>query len=82
MCEVYFYRSVCQHFGQNVGRLTLVLLTVGSGMFVSSTAFLPSTFSMYFATIAFSSWLLQKYEIAVFATAVSALVGWPFAVIL
>lgn len=82
LSDVYFYKSVCHHFGANVGRLMLLFLTVGTGMFISSTAFLPSSFSMYISTIAAASWFLQKYEIAIFATAVSTLVGWPFVVIL
>ncbi|KAG8183188.1 hypothetical protein JTE90_016976 [Oedothorax gibbosus] len=82
LCEVCFYRAVCQHFGNNVGRLTLLFLTMSSGMFVSSTAFLPSTCSMYLSTLAFAAWFLKNYEVAVFATAISTLVGWPFAAVL
>ncbi|CAL1289019.1 unnamed protein product [Larinioides sclopetarius] len=82
LCELYFYRAVCRHFGPNIARLMFTFLTLSSGMFISSTAFLPSSFSMYLSSIALAAWFLQKYEIAVFATAVSTLVGWPFAVIL
>lgn len=82
LCEVYFYRAICHHFGANVGRLTLVFLVFGSGMFVSSTAFLPSSFSMYLTMLALGTWFFQKYEFTILATAVSALVGWPFSVIL
>ncbi|PSN34732.1 Alpha-1,2-mannosyltransferase ALG9 [Blattella germanica] len=45
-CEVYFYKSVCREFGVQVGRLALAFLVFSAGMFISSTAFLPSTFSM------------------------------------
>ncbi|GFT42058.1 alpha-1,2-mannosyltransferase ALG9 [Nephila pilipes] len=82
LSEVYFFRAVCQHFGPNVGRLLLTFLTLSSGMFIASTSFLPSTFSMYVSTIALAAWFQQKYEVAIFATAVSSLVGWPFAAIL
>ncbi|XP_042901366.1 alpha-1,2-mannosyltransferase ALG9 [Parasteatoda tepidariorum] len=82
LCDIYFYQAVCKHFGNNIGRILILLLAVSAGMFRSSTSFLPSTFSMYLSTAALSSWFLQKYELAVFATAVSTLVGWPFAAIL
>ncbi|KAG8225439.1 hypothetical protein J437_LFUL004439 [Ladona fulva] len=45
-CEVYFYRSVCREFGVHVGRLTLAFMVFGAGMFVASTAYLPSSFSI------------------------------------
>ncbi|GFS46466.1 alpha-1,2-mannosyltransferase ALG9 [Trichonephila inaurata madagascariensis] len=82
LCDVYFFRSVCHHFGPNIGRLVLTFITLSSGMFIASTAFLPSTFSMYASSIALAAWFQRKYEIAIFATAVSSLVGWPFAAIL
>ncbi|XP_022250897.1 alpha-1,2-mannosyltransferase ALG9-like [Limulus polyphemus] len=81
-CEVYFYRGVCSHFGAHVGRMTLVFLLMAAGMYVSSTAFLPSTFTMYLTMVSFGAWFLHQYEIAILATAVSSLVGWPFVAIL
>ncbi|XP_054707313.1 alpha-1,2-mannosyltransferase ALG9-like [Uloborus diversus] len=82
LCEVYFYKSICYHFGPCIGRLVLLFFTVGSGLFISSTAFLPSTFSMYLSSVAFAAWFIQKYEIAILSTAVSAMIGWPFSVLL
>lgn len=47
-------------------------------MFISSTALLPSSFSMYFTIAALSAWWHQQYKLAIFFTAISVLLGWPF----
>ena len=47
VCEAYFYVGVTKEIGANVGRITLICLIFSAGMFVASTAFLPSTTSMY-----------------------------------
>lgn len=47
-------------------------------MFISSAALLPSSFSMYFCMAALSAWWHQKYKLAIFFTAISVLLGWPF----
>lgn len=51
-------------------------------MFVSSTALLPSSFSMYFGCSALAAWWQKRYSLAIFFTAISALLGWPFAALL
>lgn len=51
-------------------------------MFISSTAFLPSTFSMYASCAALAAWWHQRYPLAIFFTAISTLLGWPFAALL
>ncbi|XP_014219849.1 alpha-1,2-mannosyltransferase ALG9 [Copidosoma floridanum] len=82
LSEVYFYKNVCREFGIHIARLTLAFLIFSSGMFISSAAFLPSSFSMYFSTVAIAAWYGRKYELAIFATAISSLLGWPFAALL
>lgn len=82
LSEVYFYKSICREFGIHVARLTLGFLILSSGMYISSTAFLPSSFSMYFSTVAIAAWYTRRYELAVFTTAISSLLGWPFAALL
>lgn len=49
LLKLYFlcFRSVCREFGINVGRIMLVILIFSPGMFIASSAFLPSSFSMY-----------------------------------
>jgi len=81
-CEVYFYRGVVEEFGVNVGRLTLAILTLSTGMFISSTAFLPSSTSMYLTLLAAGAWFRNNEKPAIFATALSAILSWPFTALL
>ncbi|KAG7189380.1 hypothetical protein KM043_017028 [Ampulex compressa] len=82
LSEVYFYKNICREFGIHIARLTLVFLLLSSGMYISSAAFLPSSFSMYLSTVATAAWYARQYELAIFSTAISALLGWPFAALL
>ncbi|XP_011501589.1 PREDICTED: alpha-1,2-mannosyltransferase ALG9 [Ceratosolen solmsi marchali] len=82
LAEVYFYKNVSHEFGIHIARLTLAFLILSTGMFISSTAFLPSSFSMYLSTVGIAAWYGRKYEFAIFATAISSLLGWPFAALL
>lgn len=79
LCELFFYKAVCREFGVAIGRLTLVFQLFSTGMFISSTAFLPSTFSMYMTLMSMAAWFQRKYEQAILYTALSAFVSWPFA---
>ena len=82
LCEVYFYQGVAREVGANVGRLTLAFLVLSAGMFVSSTAFLPSTTSMFLVMLSHGAWFNQSYALAIFATALSTFLSWPFAALL
>jgi len=82
ICEVYFYRGVLCEFGANVGRLCLALLVFSAGMFISSTAFLPSTTSMYLTLLSVGAWFHQQYKLAIFCTALSTFLSWPFAALI
>lgn len=73
-----FHRGVCREFGVHIGRSWLVFQLFSAGMFISSAALLPSSFSMYFTMAALSAWWHQKYKLAIFFTAISVLLGWPF----
>lgn len=74
----YQYRSICQEFGIHIGRLWLIFQLFSVGMFVSSTALLPSSFSMYFGCAALAAWWQLNYSLAIFFVAISTLLGWPF----
>lgn len=76
------FRATCREFGVHIGRLWLIFQLFSPGMFVSSMALLPSSFSMYLAMAALSAWWNQRYHLAVFFTAISALIGWPFAALI
>ena len=69
--QVYFYRGVLCEFGANVGRLCLGLLVTSAGMFVASSAFLPSTTSLYLTLLSVGAWFHQRYKLAIFFTALS-----------
>ncbi|KAK6962505.1 alpha-1 2-mannosyltransferase ALG9-like isoform X1 [Biomphalaria glabrata] len=79
LSEMIFYRGVCERFGSNIGRLTLILLLFSAGMFTSSAAFLPSSFSMYLTMVAFGCWFSGKPHMSIISIAASAIIGWPFA---
>jgi len=36
----------------------------------------------YLSTVATAAWYARQYELAIFATAISSLLGWPFAALL
>jgi alpha-1,2-mannosyltransferase len=62
----------------HIGRSWLVFQLFSAGMFISSAALLPSSFSMYFTMAALAAWWHQQYKLAIFFTAISVLLGWPF----
>eukprot|EP00240_Pyramimonas_obovata_P002015 CAMPEP_0118946516 /NCGR_PEP_ID=MMETSP1169-20130426/44333_1 /TAXON_ID=36882 /ORGANISM="Pyramimonas obovata, Strain CCMP722" /LENGTH=505 /DNA_ID=CAMNT_0006892505 /DNA_START=323 /DNA_END=1840 /DNA_ORIENTATION=+ len=77
-CEAYLYHATRQVLGVRVSSVLLLLLAVSTGMFSASTAFLPSSFTMYTMTLATAALLLGRYHLVIAACAVGALLGWPF----
>ena len=82
LCEVYFYKGVSKIASGNVGQIALLFSTFSTGMFISSTSFLPSSTSMLLLMISHGAWFRKSYDIAVFTTAFSTFVSWPFAALL
>eukprot|EP00095_Tigriopus_kingsejongensis_P002441 maker-scaffold380_size190731-snap-gene-0.37 protein:Tk02441 transcript:maker-scaffold380_size190731-snap-gene-0.37-mRNA-1 annotation:"alpha- -mannosyltransferase alg9" len=80
--EVYFVRGIRHNIGPNVARLTLALLALSTGMFVSSSALLPASTSMSLNMLAMGAWMHRHHELAIFFTAMSTFLSWPFAAIL
>lgn len=78
----FFGRAVCREFGIQIGRLWLIFQLFSPGMFIAGSALLPSSFSMYFSCAALAAWWHQRYPLAIFFVAHSALLGWPFAALL
>ncbi len=65
------------------GLYFLLFTLTNVGMFVSSTSYLPSTFSMYLAMMAYSAWLNNfKSRFAILSIGLAVLLGWPFAALL
>eukprot|EP01117_Protostelium_nocturnum_P006465 TRINITY_DN2327_c0_g2_i4.p1 TRINITY_DN2327_c0_g2~~TRINITY_DN2327_c0_g2_i4.p1 ORF type:complete len:453 (-),score=40.07 TRINITY_DN2327_c0_g2_i4:251-1609(-) len=81
-CETFFYSSVTHYFGSKIGLFTFLFLFSSPGMFIASTAYLPSSFSMLFLMVAFGFWMKDKLGMAVFCVAGATLMGWPFCVVL
>ncbi|KAJ3086582.1 mannosyltransferase [Quaeritorhiza haematococci] len=87
-CEAYLYSQVIRHVGPRVGRYLLFILFFSTGMFIASTAYLPSTFAMYTTTLALATTLeipgpsskLTRIAIykPVLCVGLGALLGWPF----
>lgn len=77
-----YLRAICREFGVHIGRTWILFQMFCPGMFISSSAFLPSSFSMYFICGALAAWWYQIYSLAIFMTALSAFLGWPFTAIL
>jgi alpha-1,2-mannosyltransferase len=55
-------------------------------MFISSTSFLPSSFSMYFIMISIGFWLKidttrEKWKFIILFCGISIIIGWPFCII-
>ncbi|RPD65012.1 glycosyltransferase family 22 protein [Lentinus tigrinus ALCF2SS1-6] len=86
ICEATFYRAVVDRINYRVGRYLFFMLLCNAGMWIASSAFLPSSFAMYANTLAMayameppSSGNMRRTLFATLAFATGALVGWPFA---
>jgi len=73
------YASISTRFGGNIGKTFLFISAFSTGSFISSTAFLPSSFCMYCSYGILSCWLNSKMQSgAVFLVGMGAIMGWPF----
>ncbi|XP_065644928.1 alpha-1,2-mannosyltransferase ALG9 isoform X2 [Hydra vulgaris] len=81
-CETYFFTSLAHHFGNHVARLYFIIAAFSAGMFISSTAYLPSSFAMYMVLVAYGGWFKRNFLFAIFGIALGTLVGWPFVALL
>ncbi|KAJ5767263.1 uncharacterized protein N7511_004879 [Penicillium nucicola] len=82
-CQTRLYSAVCRNLSPRIGLLFVMIVTLSPGMFHASTAFLPSTFTMYMSMLGFSSFLDrqngQKTAQGIMWFGLGAIVGWPFA---
>ena len=78
LVENYFISSVRRKFSSSLTHTLSFVLAVNTGMFISTTAFLPSTFALQFVTLAYAAWWNQNLKLSIVCVAISALVGWPF----
>jgi alpha-1,2-mannosyltransferase len=89
LSEAKFYRIVYEKINERVGRYLFFMLLFSAGMWNASTAFLPSSFSMYATMMAFSYAIApsninnsNRTLLATVFFAAGGIVGWPFALAL
>ncbi|TKR89554.1 hypothetical protein L596_013637 [Steinernema carpocapsae] len=80
--EFYLYKVISKRLGNGIGRNYVILSLISPGMYFAASAFLPSAFSMQMNALALGLWLQNQFFLSVLFTAISALVGWPFAAVL
>uniref|UniRef100_A0A182VXH3 Mannosyltransferase n=1 Tax=Anopheles minimus TaxID=112268 RepID=A0A182VXH3_9DIPT len=81
LLEYRLYKVLGRKCGGGVCNLWLFFQLVNAGMYISSTALLPSSFAMYITLATIAAWLNEDTRTGVAVTALSGLIGWPFAVI-
>ncbi len=86
--ETYFFHSLLRATSQtknlqNLAYFYLAASLTNTGMFLSVTSFLPSTFSMYLVMLAYAAWLNNpRSKLSIFSIGLAVILGWPFAAIL
>ncbi|KAJ5618845.1 GPI mannosyltransferase [Penicillium lagena] len=82
-CQVRLYSSICRTISPRIGLLFVMVLIFSPGMFHASTAFLPSTFTMYTSMLGMAAFLDwkggQKIAQGIMWFGLGSIVGWPFA---
>ncbi|KAE8153902.1 Alg9-like mannosyltransferase family-domain-containing protein [Aspergillus avenaceus] len=80
--QTRLYAAICRTLSPRIGLLFLMIVSFSPGMFHASTAFLPSSFTMYMSMLgltAFLDWRGQKMAQGIMWFGLGAIVGWPFA---
>ena len=81
-CQTRLYAAICRTLSPKIGLFFLMIVAFSPGMFHASTAFLPSSFTMYMSMLgltAFLDWRRQKVAQGIMWFGLGAIVGWPFA---
>lgn len=82
-CETRMYSAICRTLSPRIGLLFLMIVAFSPGMFHASTAFLPSSFTMYMSMLGLTAFLDwrggQKTAQGIMWFGLGAIVGWPFA---
>ncbi|ETN65544.1 glycosyltransferase [Anopheles darlingi] len=81
LLEFRLYKVIKLKCGSSVGNMWLFFQLVSPGMFISSAALLPSSFSMFVTIATMTAWMAGRSRAVIAVTALSGLIGWPFAVI-
>ncbi|KAK9462148.1 Alg9-like mannosyltransferase family-domain-containing protein [Lipomyces oligophaga] len=81
-CEVHLFYSIKARISSRAAQLFAVFSLSAPGMFHASVTFLPSSFSMYWTMLSFSTMIRTDMTVSaktISFFAVSAIVGWTFA---
>ncbi|CAG8154883.1 unnamed protein product [Penicillium olsonii] len=82
-CQTRLYAAICRTLSPRIGLLFVIVVTFSPGMFHASTAFLPSTFTMYMSMLGLAAFLdwknAQRAAHGIFWFGLGTIVGWPFA---
>lgn len=82
-CQTRLYSAICRTLSPRIGLLFVIIVTFSPGMFHASTAFLPSTFTMYMSMLGLASFLDwkngRKTAQGIMWFGLGTIVGWPFA---
>lgn len=82
-CQTRLYSAICRTLSPRIGLLFVMIVTLSPGMFHASTAFLPSTFTMYMSMLglaAFLDWTNSRRTAqGIMWFGLGTIVGWPFA---
>ncbi|KDR85775.1 hypothetical protein GALMADRAFT_52757 [Galerina marginata CBS 339.88] len=87
--EAKLYRTIVEKINDRVGRYYFFFMLFSAGTWISTTAFLPSSFTMYTSSLAFSyafeptsSNKNRRTLLATLLFATGGIIGWPFALAL
>ncbi|KAJ5961205.1 GPI mannosyltransferase [Penicillium vulpinum] len=82
-CQTRLYSAICRTLSPRIGLLFVMIVTLSPGMFHASTAFLPSTFTMYMSMLGLASFLdwknSRKTAQGIMWFGLGTIIGWPFA---
>lgn len=85
-CETRLYSAISRTLNPRVGLLFVIITAFNPGFFHASTAFLPSTFTMYASMLGLTAFLdrrgKNKVAEGIMWFATGAIIGWPFAGVL
>ena len=66
---IIFYNLSCsavqRKYGVRISRWLLLMLIPSCGMFISSTAYLPSSFTMYCTMVAIAAWFDGSFKVSI-----------------
>jgi len=79
--NTYLHWAVEQRYQTDTAQVLQLFLVISPGMFISSTAFLPSTFAMLCYTVMIAAWMSGHLVIAFYCVACAAIIGWPFSLL-